>query len=79
MRTFLIVAASIAGIGAASAQADYTRYCRDTSLGNGGAVQICLHRTLVQCLASKASPNDRCYLNPEFAARGDRGDPYPNN
>jgi hypothetical protein len=76
MRTFLIIAASIAGIGAASAQQDYTRYCRDTNMGAGGPVQICQHYTLAQCLASKSSPNDRCYLNPAFAARGDRGDAW---
>lgn len=41
-------------------------YCRDMQLNEGGSVQYCMAYTLEQCLASRNSPGERCYLNPIY-------------
>ena len=43
-------------------------WCRDMQVVEG-TVQYCMAYTLEQCLASRASPNERCYLNPIYEAR----------
>jgi hypothetical protein len=48
----------------------YDLYCRDQSLGRAsGTVQICMAYTLQQCLASRTSPGESCYLNPRYDPR----------
>ncbi len=77
MKTKLLLAA-VAGLGlfaasAADAQrqnAPYDLWCRDQGLGrSGGTVQICMAYTQQQCLDSRTSPGERCYLNPRYDPR----------
>jgi hypothetical protein len=73
---FVFVFALLAGIAAASgadAQAQrqnppYDLYCRDQPAVEG-SVTICMAFTLQQCLASRASPGESCYLNPRYDPR----------
>ncbi|MBK8008505.1 MAG: hypothetical protein IPK23_08760 [Rhizobiales bacterium] len=46
-------------------------WCRDMQIVEG-TVQYCMAYTLEQCLASRASPNERCYLNPIYEPRARR-------
>lgn len=43
-------------------------WCRDMMLIEG-SVQYCMAYTREQCLASRNSPNERCYLNPIYDPR----------
>lgn len=43
-------------------------WCRDMMIVEG-AVQYCMAYTLEQCLASRGSPNERCYRNPRYDPR----------
>jgi hypothetical protein len=53
----------------AQRQAPYDLWCRDQGLDQGGSVQICMAYTRAQCLASRASPGEQCYLNPRYDPR----------
>ena len=44
-------------------------YCRDMQIDEGGTVQSCMAYTMEQCLASRASRNELCYLNPIYDPR----------
>ena len=44
-------------------------YCRDMQVDEGGTVQSCMAYTMEQCLASRASRNELCYLNPIYDPR----------
>jgi hypothetical protein len=44
-------------------------YCRDMQIDEGGSVQTCMAYTMEQCLASRANPSERCYLNPIYDPR----------
>jgi len=75
MKSKLLLGA-IAGLGlfatsAAEAQrAPYDAWCRDQNLGRaGGSVQICMAYTYQQCMASRTSQGESCYLNPRYDAR----------
>ncbi len=73
MRAIAALAILVVTTAAASAQQrqtspQYDRWCRDMQVVEG-TVQYCMAYTLEQCLASRASPNERCYLNPLYAAR----------
>lgn len=82
MRTRLITGvALVAGVLAASAaeaqrpRGPYDvrpneRYCRDMIVDRNSTTMVCQHYTMQQCLDSRASPGERCYLNP--ALRGNR-------
>lgn len=51
-------------------EAPYDAWCRDQNLGRaGGSVQICMAYTYQQCMASRASQGESCYLNPRYDAR----------
>jgi hypothetical protein len=73
----LIAAATLAAafVGlqtAAEAQrAPVYRYCLIEYLGprGGGGTIWCRYNTLAQCLASRSSPSDSCFLNPEYTGR----------
>lgn len=74
MKAFAVLAILIAtaAVGVAQQrQANPPRdlWCRDMQIVEG-AVQYCMAYTLEQCLASRASPNERCYLNPIYDQRG---------
>ena len=74
MKTKLLLAA-VAGLGlfaanAAEAQrAPYDLWCRDQAVARSGTVQICMAYTQQQCLASRTSPGESCYLNPRYDPR----------
>ncbi len=46
-------------------------WCMDTSSGNS-AWQVCSAYTFEQCMASRYSHTDRCYLNPRYDPRFQR-------
>ncbi|MBX3521080.1 MAG: DUF3551 domain-containing protein [Xanthobacteraceae bacterium] len=53
---------------AAPQNASYDRWCRDQGL-DYGSVQICWAYTYEQCMASRTSQNETCYLNPRYDPR----------
>jgi hypothetical protein len=67
----LVTAIGLFAASAAQAQrAPYDAWCRDQNLGRaGGSVQICMAYTYQQCMASRASQGESCYLNPRYDAR----------
>lgn len=73
MKAIAFLVTLVAVTAAASAQQrqtnpPYDRWCRDMQIVEG-TVQYCMAYTLEQCLASRASPNERCYLNPIYDSR----------
>lgn len=76
MRAGVVVLFLIASAGASLAQpqprhANPPRdlWCRDMLIAEASSVQYCMAYTLQQCLASRSSPNERCYLNPVYDQR----------
>lgn len=65
-----VLAATTAAAAAQQRQANppYDLWCRDMMLIEG-SVQYCMAYTLEQCLASRSSPNERCYRNPRYDPR----------
>ncbi len=65
-----VVAVTATGVAAQTRQANPPRdlWCRDMMLVEG-AVQYCMAYTFEQCMASRQSPNERCYLNPLYDSR----------
>lgn len=58
------------GAEAQRRQAPYDLWCRDMRLGyDGGTVPTCWAYTYQQCMASRTSPGERCYLNPRHDPR----------
>jgi len=41
-------------------------------IAEGSTVQYCMAYTLEQCLASRSTRNERCYLNPIYEPRSRR-------
>jgi hypothetical protein len=73
MKALAALAILVAMTASASAQQRQVNpprdtWCRDMQVVEG-TVQYCMAYTLEQCLASRASPNERCYLNPIYEAR----------
>jgi hypothetical protein len=54
--------------GAQRQNAPYDLWCRDQPTLEG-SVMICQAFTLQQCLASRTSPGESCYLNPRYDPR----------
>lgn len=53
-----------------SRNAPYDAWCRDAQIGTGGGgVRICDSYTFEQCMASRASHIETCYLNPLYDPR----------
>jgi hypothetical protein len=70
MKIMIGLTVLLASAIAASAQQRQTNpprdlWCRDMMIIEG-TVQYCMAYTYEQCLASRASPNERCYLNPIY-------------
>lgn len=70
MKTAIAFGILIAATAVASAQQRHSNpprdlWCRDMQIVEG-TVPYCMAYTLEQCLASRASPNERCYLNPIY-------------
>lgn len=63
----LILLGSVAAVSAQRAAPD--TWCRDQPVDRGSTVQICQAYTQAQCLASRTSPGERCYLNPRYDPR----------
>jgi hypothetical protein len=64
-----MVLASTLAVSAQKANPPRDLYCRDMRVGNSGTVPYCMAYTMEQCLASRASPTERCYLNPIYERR----------
>jgi hypothetical protein len=76
---FALLAAAAFVPAAASAQQTYSKsnppydlWCRDVRDGSIGGHQICSAYTYEQCMASRYSPGERCYLNPRYDPRFQR-------
>lgn len=77
MKKIVLAAAAAGLVFTASAQAQpryakqapYDLWCRDQGLGAGGTVQMCYAFTYEQCMASRVSQNEMCYLNPRYDPR----------
>jgi hypothetical protein len=45
-------------------------WCRDQPIAGGGSTAtICMAYTYEQCMASRATPTERCYMNPRYDPR----------
>lgn len=44
-------------------------WCRDQPIAEGSSATFCSAYTYQQCMASRASPTESCYLNPRYDAR----------
>lgn len=74
-----ILAITAFTMSAAEAQRSYSKsnpppdlWCRDARDGSIGGWQICSAYTYEQCMASRYSPGERCYLNPRYDPRFQR-------
>jgi hypothetical protein len=47
----------------------YDAWCRDVQTGLGGSTMICRAFTFEQCMASRTSHIETCYLNPLYDPR----------
>lgn len=80
MKTKLLLAAALVLFAAPGAEAQkrapqnapYDLWCRDQGLSRG-SVQICWAYTYEQCMASRTSHTETCYLNPRYDPRFRRG------
>ncbi len=50
-------------------QPPYDSWCRDLQTGVGGSVMVCRAYTYEQCMASRSSHVESCYLNPLYDPR----------
>jgi len=67
----MVVAVGLLVGGAVNAQQQnppYDTWCRDVATGEG-LVFICMARTQQQCIDSRTSPGESCYLNPRYDPR----------
>jgi hypothetical protein len=49
--------------------APYDMWCREESVARGSSVMICSAYTYQQCMASRTSHTQTCYLNPRYDPR----------
>ncbi len=54
---------------AAQAQGRVYAYCLESGDAGGGSTVNCTYESLDQCRASKGSPSDTCYANPQRGGR----------
>jgi hypothetical protein len=70
---FIFAVVSLALLLPAAAGAQQKRddmWCRDQVItGGGSTAMICSAYTYQQCMASRTSPGERCYLNPRYDPR----------
>lgn len=75
MKIFIVASALLAAGFALAApahaqNAPVYQYCLlDGSHPNTSGMVLCRYETLAQCMASRNSFNDTCYVNPQYAAR----------
>jgi hypothetical protein len=61
---------AIAAMPASAQNAPVYPYCLlDGSHPNTAGMVLCRFETIAQCMASRNSFNDTCYINPQFAGR----------
>jgi len=61
---------AIAAMPASAQNAPVYQYCLlDGSHPNTAGMVLCRFETIAQCMASRNSFNDTCYINPQFAGR----------
>lgn len=66
----LTASITIAAMPASAQNAPVYQYCLlDGSHPNTAGMVLCRFETIAQCLASRNSFNDTCYVNPQFAGR----------
>lgn len=66
----LLASAFFAGGAEAQKNPPYDLWCRDAQLGRaGGSVMVCRAYTYEQCMASRNSHIETCYLNPLYDKR----------
>lgn len=71
MNRILLAAAAFAAFSFATASAQNApsdKWCRDQPLSRG-SVMICSAYTFDQCMASRTSHMESCYLNPKYDPR----------
>ncbi len=77
MRTKIILAAAALALAIPAADAQqrapqnppYDLWCRDQPIAQSSTAQICMAYTYEQCMASRASRTESCYLNPRYDPR----------
>ncbi len=47
----------------------YDQWCRDQPVAQSSTAQICMAFTYEQCMASRVSQTESCYLNPRYDPR----------
>jgi hypothetical protein len=62
----ILVVTTCAALAQRQANPPRDLWCRDMRVAEASSVQYCMAYTLEQCLASRTSPNERCYLNPIY-------------
>jgi hypothetical protein len=65
----LVATTALASAQQRQANPPRDQWCRDMQVDEGGTVQYCMAYTLEQCLASRNTPGERCYLNPIYDSR----------
>jgi hypothetical protein len=65
----VLVASGIAFQTAALAQGRVYAYCLESGDAGGGSTVNCAYESFDQCRASKGSPSDTCYANPQGGGR----------
>jgi hypothetical protein len=70
---FALIALCLLPVTGAEAQRNqglpYDAWCRDVQTGWGGSTMICRAFTYQQCMASRSSHVETCYLNPLYDPR----------
>lgn len=67
-----VLSSGVFAVSAANAQRSpqnppYDAWCRDMQMGHsGGSARICSAYTYEQCMASRTSHTETCYLNPLY-------------
>jgi Protein of unknown function (DUF3551) len=64
----LFAVSALLTVAASAQQARTYKYCLEQGRGTF-PLMTCYYETMEQCLASKTSPSDRCYVNPQWTGR----------
>jgi hypothetical protein len=64
----LLVAPAAAQSQQRSGSAPYDMWCRDQGISRG-SIMVCWAYTFEQCMASRTSHTESCYLNPKYDPR----------
>jgi hypothetical protein len=64
----LLIAPAAAQSQQRSGSAPYDMWCRDQGISRG-SIMVCWAYTFEQCMASRTSHTESCYLNPKYDPR----------